>query len=242
VKRRGQSALPERLSYSNRANKKSAPDHAVRTHLQLARGNKAMLPPEFRREDVRFSDSLVEIFVNEFTKAGDIVFDPFAGYGTTLLVSESMGRAGYGIEYSENKATYVQGLLEHPAHLIHGDSRKLREYELPDFELCLTSPPYTNKADDENPFVDYRQKGFAYGSYLQEIGGIFEQVAGKMKPSGHVVIEIANLKKKGEITTLAWDVAGVLSKILRFEGERIVCWDEYDYGYDHSYCLIFSKP
>jgi SAM-dependent methyltransferase len=241
VKRRGQSALPERLSYSNKANRKPGPHHALRTWLQLTRGNQAVLPPEFRREDVRFSDSLVEFFLNEFTKTGDIVLDPFAGYGTTLLVAESMGRSGYGIEYSENKARYVQGLLDQPGHLIHGDARKLLEYDLPDFDLCLTSPPYTNKHDTENPFVDYRQKGFAYASYLQEFGQIFSQVSRKMKPSGHVVIEIANLKKKGEVTSLAWDVAGVVSQIMRFEGERVVCWDKYDYGYDHSYCLIFSK-
>jgi len=242
VKRRGQSALPERLRYSNKANRTTGQAKAVPTYLHLARGNQAVLPPEFRREDGRFSDTLVEFFLNEFTKAGDIVFDPFAGYGTTLLVSESMGRTGYGIEQGGKKAKYVQGLLEHPGHLIHGDSRKLLEYDLPNFDLCLTSPPYTNKSDDENPFVDYRQKGFGYGSYLEEIGRIFSQVARKMNPSGHVVIEISNLKKKGEVTTLAWDVAGVVSQVLRFEGERVLCRDEYGYGYDHSYCLIFSKP
>ena len=25
------------------------------------------------------------------------------------------------------------------------------------------------------------------------------------------------------------------------ESELVVCWDEYGYGYDHSYCLIFSR-
>ncbi len=241
MKRRGQSALLKRLRFSNKANRIPGRDKAARTYLQLTRGNKAVLPSEFRREDVRFSDALVEVFLNEFTKTGDLVFDPFAGFGTTLLVSESMGRAAYGIEYSQGKARYVKGLLQHPERMIHGDARQLLEYDLPLFDLCLTSPPYTNKSDDENPFVDYRQKGFDYGSYLQEIGRIFSQVARKLKPSGHVIIEISNLKKKGEVTTLAWDVARELSQVLRFDGERVVCWDEYDYGYDHSYCLIFSK-
>jgi DNA modification methylase len=184
---------------------------------------------------------MLEHFIAKYTQEGQIVFDPFAGFGTTLLVAEELGRAGYGIEYSKPKADYVHGLLAHPERLIEGDARRLLEYDLPNFDLCLTSPPYTNENDAENPFVDYRQKGFDYQSYLKEMGNIFSQVAQKLNPSGHVVIEAANLKKQGHVTTLAWDIAGEVSKILHFEGETMIGWDRYGYGYNHSYCLVFSK-
>jgi DNA modification methylase len=184
---------------------------------------------------------MLEFWINKFSEPGQIVFDPFAGFGTTLLVAEGLGRTGYGIEYSKPKADYVQGLLAHPEHLIQGDSRNLSEYDIPPVDLCLTSPPYTNESDTENPFVDYRQKGFDYSSYLQGMGHIFSQVAAKMKPSGHLVIEASNLKKSGQVTTLAWDIARQVSLLFHFEGETIVCWDRYGYGYNHSYCLVFSK-
>jgi len=241
VKRRGQGVLLEQLRRSNKANRKINPDEAVQTWLHISRGNKTVLPSRFRHEDVRASENMLEFFVNEFTEKGQIVFDPFAGFGTTLLVAEEMGRIGYGIEYSKQKTDYVHGLLDHPEHLIHGDSRNLMDYDLPLFDLCLTSPPYTNVKDDENPFVDYRQKGFDYTSYLQEMGRIFSQVTHKLNPSGHVVIEASNLKKKGHVTTLAWDIAREVSKVLRFDGETVICWDKYGYGYNHSYCLVFSK-
>ena len=241
MKRRGQSALARRLKYLNKENRKVSPDKPVQTWLHLPRGNKIVLPPRFRREDVRCADSLVEFCVNEFSEPGQVVFDPFAGYGTSLLIAEQMGRLGYGIEFSKRKAKYVQGLLEHPGHLIHGDSRKLIDYDLPLIDLCLTSPPYTNQSDTENPFVDYRQKGFDYPSYLQEMGNIFSQVVQKIKPSGHLVIEASNLKKLDQVTTLAWDIAREVSRLLHFEGETIICWDKYGYGYNHSYCLVFSK-
>jgi DNA modification methylase len=241
MKRRGQGVLLEQLKHSNKANRKTNPDEAVQTWLHLTKGNKTVLPPRFRHEDVRASENMLEFFVNEFTEKGQVIFDPFAGFGTTLLVAEEMGRIAYGIEYSKQKADYVHGLLEHPQRLIHGDSRNLMEYDLPLFDLCLTSPPYTNENDSENPFVDYRQKGFDYPSYLQEMGRIFSQVANKLNPSAHVVIEASNLKKKGHVTTLAWDIAHEVSKSLRFEGETIICWDKYGYGYNHSYCLVFSK-
>jgi hypothetical protein len=70
---------------------------------------------------------------------------------------------------------------------------------------------------------------------------IFLQVAQKLKPSGHVVIEAANLKKQGHVTTLAWDIAREVSKVFHFEGETMIGWDKYGYGYNHSYCLVFSK-
>jgi hypothetical protein len=238
VKRRGQSALAGRLKYLSR---KVNPDTPVQTWLQLPRGNKIVLPTRFHREDIRCADSLVQHYVNEFTETGQVVFDPFAGYGTTLLIAEEMGRLGYGVEFSREKANYVQGLLEHPEHLVYGDSRTLMEYDLPLIDLCLTSPPYTNQSDTENPFVDYRQKGFDYPSYLQEMGNIFSQVVQKMKPSSHLVIEASNLKNRGQVTTLAWDIAREVSRILHFDGETIICWDEYGYGYNHSYCLVFSK-
>jgi hypothetical protein len=55
------------------------------------------------------------------------------------------------------------------------------------------------------------------------------------------VIEAANLKKQGSVTTLAWDIAREVSRMLHFEGEIVIGWDRYGYGYNHSYCLVFSK-
>lgn len=241
MKRRGQSALSERLRYSSKASREVKPDESAQTWMQFSRGNKTVLPSRFRRHDVRASENMLEFFIKEYTKEGEIVFDPFAGFGTTLLVAEELGRVAYGIEYSKSKVNYIYSLLKHPERLIYGDSRKLLEYELPSFDLCLTSPPYTNQNDTENPFVDYRQKGFDYPSYLEEMGNIFSQVAQKLNPSGHVVIEAANLKKNGHVTTLAWDIARAVSTILHFEGEMMIGWDQYGYGYNHSYGLVFSK-
>ena len=211
------------------------------TYLQLTNRNSRPLPPEFQGDDVRFPESLVEHFLNEFTKQGDIVLDPFAGYGTTLLAAEGGGRAGYGVEFDERRVRHVRGLLQHPERLVHGDARRLAEYDFPPVDLCFTSPPYTTRGDPDDPFTNYAQKGAGYAAYLEEMGRIFTQVAGLLKPSARAVIEIANLKDGSGVTPLAWDVAAAGSKVLHFEGEIVVCWDRYGYGYDHSYCLVFSS-
>jgi len=213
----------------------------MKTYIQIHNTHNYDLPPEYQNDDVRMADSLVEYLLREFTKEGDLVLDPFAGYGTTLYAAEAMGRVGYGVEYIEGKAQFIRSRLKRPENLIYGDSRKLSSYHFPKFDFCMTSPPYTPREDTENPFTGYTERGNTYSNYLQDITHIYEQVAQVMKPSAQVVIEIANLKTKQGVTTLAWDVANAVSRVLTFEGEIVVCWDEYGFGYDHSYCLIFSK-
>src|SRR5512139_3094498 len=119
VKRRGQSTLAARLKYASEANRNSKPLESAQTWLYLPSGNKITLPSRFRDAHVRYPDSLGKYCIDRFSRPGQVVFDPFAGYGTTLLIAEEMGRLGYGIEFSRQKASYVQGLLEHPEHLIH---------------------------------------------------------------------------------------------------------------------------
>jgi hypothetical protein len=63
-----------------------------------------------------------------------------------------------------------------------------------------------------------------------------------LKPGARAVLEVSNLKNDDRITMLAWDVARAVSNVLVFEGEVVIGWDHYGYGYDHSYCLVFRKP
>jgi hypothetical protein len=47
-----------------------------------------------------FPRALVEFFVKAFSDAGDVVFDPFMGSGTTMAAAHVLGRSGYGCEIS----------------------------------------------------------------------------------------------------------------------------------------------
>ncbi len=214
----------------------------MKTCLHLAQVQALALPPEFQNDDVRFSESLAEHFILQCSEPAQVVFDPFAGYGTTLRIAEKLGRSAYGIEYDAQRAVYVKGLLQHPEHLIGGDARRMLEYGLPPFDLSLTSPPYVNKHDREDPFTAYTLPGAGYASYLQDIQRIYAQVRRLMKPNARVVIEAANLKVDGEVTTLAWDIARAVGQVLTFDGEMVIEWEGgYGYGYDHSYALMFTR-
>jgi DNA modification methylase len=212
----------------------------MKTHLHLELTHPHALPAVFQDDDVRYPESLVEHFLQEFTLPGDTVLDPFAGYGTTLFVAERMGRIPFGVELNAAKVLYARSQLAQPENLIEGDSRSLAAIALPAIDFSITSPPYMNKDDKEDPFTGYRLESQGYPAYLRDIRSIYEQLRIHMKPAGKVVLEIANLKRNGQITTLAWDVAQEISTVMHFEGEVVVCWDHYGYGYDHSYCLVYS--
>jgi DNA modification methylase len=61
-----------------------------------------------------FPRALVEFFVKAFTDAGDIVFDPFMGSGTTMAAAHVLGRTGYGCEISP---AYCDVILRRIANL-----------------------------------------------------------------------------------------------------------------------------
>ena len=212
----------------------------MKSYLQLELSHPQPLPPEFQDEDVRYPEALVERFIQEYTHPGAVVFDPFAGYGTTLVVAQRMGRVAYGIELNPAKAAYARSRLSSPANLLLGDARQLASMDFPPVDFSLTSPPYTSLDDQDDPFSDYTRASRGYTAYLRDLRSVYGQLRSRMKPAGIVVLEIANIKRNGRVTPLAWDAAHEISQVLRFEGEVVVCWDAYGYGYEHSYCLVFT--
>lgn len=51
-----------------------------------------------KKHSAAFPEELPEWFIKLFTKTGDTVLDPFMGSGTTILVSNRLGRSAIGIE------------------------------------------------------------------------------------------------------------------------------------------------
>jgi hypothetical protein len=215
----------------------------MRTFLTLANTRPRPLPPAWQADDVRYPDALPAHFVEAWTQPGDRVFDPFAGFGTTLIVAEALGRVPMGLEYDPERVAYIRTQLHDPAAIRHGDARRLAEYPIPPFALSVTSPPYMQRDDPEDPLAAYTAPGQGYVAYLQDLQAIYAQMRPLLLPGARVVIEVANLKGPGGVTSLAWDVARAVGGVLTFAGEIVVGWTPtYGYGYDHSYCLVFTRP
>ena len=198
------------------------------------------LPAWAAGTDPRSSPAVVGQFLEAYSDPGDVVVDPFAGFGTTLIVAESMDREAWGVEYESERSAYVRSRIAHPDRLREGNARALDDLDLPPVDCVFTSPPYTIESATDDPFRNAEDEG-AYDHYLDAVDGIAANLVDLLAPGGSLVLQVSNLVHEGHVTTLAWDVAEVVREHLRFEREVVIRWTAGPkYGYDHAYGLVFA--
>ncbi|EMA40727.1 DNA methylase N-4/N-6 domain-containing protein [Halococcus morrhuae DSM 1307] len=206
--------------------------------------------------DPRTPPSYVAHFLTEHTAPDAVVLDPFAGFGTTLAVGERLGREVYGIEYERERVTHIEERIDHPERVSHASALDLPSLAVPAIDCCFTSPPYMVESMGVDPLANYDDASeTTYEEYLDAIETVFAHVGEIVVPDGTVLVDVANMKHGGRVTTLAWDVADAVATTFEFRGEVVVGWENeddrhsddpeggtYGYGYDHSYCLVFDAP
>ncbi|WP_158600507.1 TRM11 family SAM-dependent methyltransferase [Tessaracoccus antarcticus] len=191
-------------------------------------------------EDVHFSRALVAAVLEDLTRPGDRVLDPFAGYGTTLQVAEAMGRQAVGVELLPERCAAAAAAA--PASLVlQGEARHLSLLVDGPFDLVLTSPPYMAEDDGpEDPLSGYNGAS-SYKKYLADLRDILAQCQDLLTPQGHVVVNVANIDSGAHFTPLAWDVGRLLSEVGRLTQDVFVCWDRSWHDLAGDYLLV-ARP
>ncbi|NIM95122.1 MAG: site-specific DNA-methyltransferase [Anaerolineales bacterium] len=217
--------------------------------------------PPRRRKDVlrhpaKFPETMVQEFVEFFTKRGQTVLDPMVGTGSTLIACLRSGRNSYGIELNPTYAEIARKLVEEErtnigqdvsdlnAEVITGDAAKILEYDIPVIDYVITSPPYWDmlhargaqtqrdrrKSDDLDVTYSEDPNDLGnisdYETFLERLVRIYENLQPILKPSSYLTIIVKNVKKGGRIYPLAWDLGHRLGKIYTLKDERIWCQDD----------------
>lgn len=192
----------------------------------------------------QYPESLVEHVIENYTKQGDKVFDPFIGYGTTAFVAEELGRVPFGIEADGVRYEWCAGQVEHWQNIFNEDAGDVTELGLPKMDFCLTSPPYMQMQTKWNPLYGGDPEFSGYENYLVRMGEIFGGIASVMKRGAMVMVHVDNLPGK-RFTPLAADFHRVISEHLRPHGEIVVRWTgdrpEYYRDYNFTRLLVFKK-
>lgn len=212
-------------------------------------------PPRRRKDVIRhpakFPETLVEEFIRFFTKAGQVVLDPMAGTGSTVIAATRSGRVGIGVELQEYYADIARGWLaeltwpEDPdSRIITGNALDLATMDLPPVDYCITSPPYWDmlrargfetqkqRAEAANLDVCYsedeRDLGNVedYEEFLKLTVEVYRQVAEVMRDGSYLTVIVKNIKKGPTIYPLAWDLGKAVGEFLKLKDEKIWCQDD----------------
>jgi SAM-dependent methyltransferase len=217
--------------------------HAYRRELALRAVDHHRETPPGATSGIHFAEALVEAVVEDFTRPGDRVLDPFAGWGTAVLVADRMGRHGLGVELQPHRVDHATASLGagSASQVVCGDARDLGAMDIGEFDLCLTSPPFmTGGQHPEDPLDAYRTHGGDYLSYLAGLRRIFCEVGRHMRDGGHIVVNVATLQTDEGITPLAADLKRELGSLFAFRGEICLDWDVRSAFIVADYCLVFQ--
>ncbi len=205
--------------------------------------------PHGAEEDVHMVSALVEHIIDRCSSPGDLVFDPFAGFGTTVERAVALGRRALGIELLPERVEQLQRRVP-AATVIEGDARELLRIVRAaspavadaSVDLVLTSPPYmTAEHHEADPLTAYERNNGDYARYLAELGLVAAQCARLVVPGGYVVWNVADIHHLGSTTPLIADCARVLGRHLASVGVTEVVWDEYPHDLIADALLVFRR-
>ncbi|MBT3188036.1 MAG: site-specific DNA-methyltransferase [Anaerolineae bacterium] len=143
------------MAYKNRMN-----DLDNKTWLKFQKSWFIHNPPRRKKgvltHPAKYPETLVQEFIEFFTKEGATVLDPMAGTGSTLVAALRSGRHSYGIELNPKYAQIAKDVIAEEksdlaeagqnsrltAKIINGDAAKAASFDIPEIDYLITSPPY----------------------------------------------------------------------------------------------------
>ena len=200
-------------------------------------------------EDVHFTRGLARTVIEVLSEPGEVVLDPFAGFGTALEVAHETGRTAVGVELLPERVAMIRARVP-GAVVVEGDARGLlalaEHGELPlrsdGVALALTSPPWMTANDHpQNPLTAYETDDGDYRTYLENLADVARQVRTLLRPGGHLVLDVADISHDGQVTPLVADVTAAISPLLDLVAIVPIVWDKLPQDLVDNRLVVFSR-
>lgn len=191
--------------------------------------------------------------INLFTHKGELVLDPFAGIGTTLLAARDLERNAVGFDLNKNYIDFIkrrlaQGQLTSSTEQIAvcDDAINIPDYLKENtVSLSVTSPPYANmlnrarknkslrgdlrKNQHYKKVQQYSKDPRDLGTmepekFAEALGGIYENILPLHKPGAHCIINITDLWWENKRIPLHLYVIRTMKKA-GYELRNTIIWD-----------------
>lgn len=197
-----------------------------------------------------FPISLATRVIELFTHEGELVVDPFAGSGTTLVAAQDTNRNAVGFDlhagYVDLSASRLGGADPRTTGqvAVHDDASSVAEYLEPGcVSLVLTSPPYANLLNRERRNKSRRNRKneqlgaveqysqdprdlgtMALDEYSEAMCAIFARMRKVLKPGAHCVVNVPDMWWEGQRVTIHISVVEALRKA-GYEFRNTIIWD-----------------
>ena len=208
-----------------------------------------------------FNSALAEFVIKYWSKQGDLILDPFHGWGTRALVATNLNRRYIGYDVSQIAHNYLKDFFEtqivlqekvkHTLH--HADGLKIEHLERESVDLIFTCPPYFNIEKYESCEGQLSDIG-DYNLFLNKLSKGIERYYEVLKDGKFCIFVMGDWRIKGELKLFSQDVISLFlkSKFLmhdfiihklnsvaiigcaNFEASNFVCKS-------HEYVLVFKK-
>ena len=214
---------------------------------------------DIRDKDVHpavYPISLPAHFIKMLTHEGELILDPFAGIGTTLIAAQDLNRNAVGFDLKEEyiniaKSRLSQSRLSSDAQqvMILDDAHKIPEYlEENTVSLCITSPPYANMLNrprlNKSIRGDQRENGqylkvqqyssdprdlgtMEHEEYSKALEEIYSEIFPLLRPRAHCIININDVWWENRRYLTHIYVIEALQKA-GFEFRNTFIWDKRD--------------
>ncbi|MEU7616578.1 DNA methyltransferase [Micromonospora rifamycinica] len=191
--------------------------------------------PESLTHPGKMLPTIARYAIRTYTNPGDVVLDPMAGIGTTVIEAMHLGRHGVGVEYEANWVATAADNIRHArqggasgrGEVYHGNSTALPAL-LPanlhsQVSLVITSPPYGSSTHGHARTPGPRRgkvhkinhkygdgDNLAYRSHGELADGFTTILAGcrqLLRPGGHVIVTARPYRRHGELIDIPGMVA-----------------------------------
>lgn len=198
-----------------------------------------------------FPIALAKKVIELFTHQGELVIDPFAGSGTTLVAAQDLNRNAVGFDLQNKYIELCQKRLSSDNFFnksqqlaVKDDAKNISKYFAPEtVSLIWTSPPYANllnrkrknksRRDRKNEQLgkieqysqDERDLGtMALEEYTKAMGDIYEGMLPLLRPKAHCVINVPDMWWENQRITIHVSLIEELRK-RGYELRNIIIWD-----------------
>jgi DNA modification methylase len=217
----------------------------------------------YEKRDIRDKDIHPAVFpiglpkkcIELFTHEGELVLDPFAGIGTTLIAAKDLKRNAVGFDLNEKYVEFADRRLAEQFQISDGtkqieicdDAINIPKYlEEETVSLCVTSPPYANMLNHERLNKSIRgdlrknkhyKKVQQYSNnprdlgtmnvekYVKELAKIFKVIRPILKPKAHCVININDLWQNNRRYPIHAYIIEAMENV-GYELRNIIIWDK----------------